>query len=137
MPSSNLIEAGRQDVDLGFQQLITSNQEQTPDHHCQQIKSMDSLLRMLDVRELTLWPRNQQLPTMPVKRRAQEPLELAAGANSPASKRARVEDELLINGESKSNGHRMPLRPQDRDRIDLLGADEVLHEELEEAAATP
>jgi U4/U6.U5 tri-snRNP-associated protein 2 len=31
----------------------------------------------------------------------------------------------------------MPLRPQDRDKIDLLGADEVLHEELEEAAATP
>ncbi|KAF2795631.1 cysteine proteinase [Melanomma pulvis-pyrius CBS 109.77] len=74
-----------------------------------------------------------------VKRQALEPLEDVVDAPSPAPKRARVEDEDMdspppVNG-ATSNGHLMYPRQQDRDRIDILGADAEEHEELEEAGA--
>ncbi|KAF2474736.1 cysteine proteinase [Lindgomyces ingoldianus] len=73
------------------------------------------------------------------KRRALEPLEDIMDAPSPASKRSRMEDDLQspepVNGAS-SNGHLMSPRPQDRERIDIIGAYEEEHEELEEAGAT-
>ncbi|KAF2810432.1 cysteine proteinase [Mytilinidion resinicola] len=74
------------------------------------------------------------------KRRAADSLEDFTAADSPASKRARVDDEandLVPTNGAASNGYMMPLRPQDRDKIDILGAADVEHAELEEAGATP
>ncbi|KAF3040841.1 hypothetical protein E8E11_004901 [Didymella keratinophila] len=72
------------------------------------------------------------------KRQAFEPLEDVVDAPSPASKRARVEDvdmdEPQANG-APSNGRLMSPRPQDQEKIDILGADAEEHEELEEAGA--
>lgn len=73
-----------------------------------------------------------------VKRHALEPLEDVYDAPSPASKRARVEDEEMDSPEpngATSNGHTMHPRPQDEDRIDIAGADAEEHAELEEAGA--
>jgi U4/U6.U5 tri-snRNP-associated protein 2 len=77
-------------------------------------------------------------PTM-VKRQALEPLEDVIDAPSPAMKRAKVEDEEMesppsTNGDT-SNGHLMSPRQQDRDRVDIMGAYNEEHEELEEAGA--
>ena len=97
-----------------------------------------------------------------MKRLAEEPLEEISRDDSPAQKRVRTdiasavnsattsviaseqnidEDAELktkyINGEAGQNGNAMKLRPGERDKIDLLGADSALHEELEEASATP
>jgi len=98
---------------------------------------------------------------IPMKRLAEEPLEEISRDDSPAQKRARTdiapvnsattsviaseqnrdEDAELktkhINGEASQNGNAMKLRPGERDKVDLLGADSALHEELEEASATP
>lgn len=74
------------------------------------------------------------------KRQASESLEELIAADSPASKRARVdeaEDSEPVNGNSASNGHLMSPRPEDRERLDILGAAEEEHAELEEAGATP
>jgi U4/U6.U5 tri-snRNP-associated protein 2 len=74
------------------------------------------------------------------KRRAAEPLEDVMAIDSPASKRARVDneaDDLLPTNGATSNGHLLALRPQDRDRIDILGAADFEQAELEEAGATP
>ncbi|KAJ4408151.1 Ubiquitin carboxyl-terminal hydrolase 10 [Didymella pomorum] len=72
------------------------------------------------------------------KRQAFEPLEDIADAPSPASKRARVEDvemdEPQANG-APGNRRLMSPRPQDQDKIDIVGADTEEHEELEEAGA--
>jgi U4/U6.U5 tri-snRNP-associated protein 2 len=73
------------------------------------------------------------------KRQALEPLEDVVDAPSPASKRARVEDEEMqspgpVNGAS-TNGRLMSPRPQDQDNIDILGAEAEEHAELEEAGA--
>ncbi|KAL1654928.1 Ubiquitin carboxyl-terminal hydrolase 10 [Didymella pomorum] len=72
------------------------------------------------------------------KRQAFEPLEDIADAPSPASKRARVEDvemdEPQANG-APGNRRLMSPRPQDQDKIDIVGADAEEHEELEEAGA--
>ncbi|KAF2435148.1 U4/U6.U5 tri-snRNP-associated protein-like protein [Tothia fuscella] len=75
------------------------------------------------------------------KRRAEEPLEESL-KESPASKRPKVEDApeppqepVIANG---TNGHHlMSPREEDTEKIDILGGDEALHEEMEEAAATP
>ncbi|KAF2255427.1 cysteine proteinase [Trematosphaeria pertusa] len=73
------------------------------------------------------------------KRQALEPLEDVLDAPSPASKRARVDDEEMQTPESlngpPNNGHLMSPRLEDRERIDILGADREEHEELEEAGA--
>jgi len=74
------------------------------------------------------------------KRQASESLEELIAADSPASKRARVdeaEDSEPVNGNSASNGHLMSPRPEDREKLDILGAAEEEHAELEEAGATP
>lgn len=74
------------------------------------------------------------------KRQASESLEELIAADSPASKRARVdeaEDSEPANGNSASNGHLMSPRPEDREKLDILGAAEEEHTELEEAGATP
>ncbi|KAJ9645286.1 Ubiquitin carboxyl-terminal hydrolase 10 [Coniosporium apollinis] len=74
------------------------------------------------------------------KRPAEQPLEDLVAADSPASKRARVEDvpdEPQKNGVPAANGHLMTPRSQEEDQIDTLSAAEQRHEELEEAAATP
>jgi U4/U6.U5 tri-snRNP-associated protein 2 len=77
-------------------------------------------------------------PTM-VKRQALEPLEDVVDAPSPAMKRAKVEDEEMESPPSTnggtSNGHLMSPRQQDRDRVDIMGAYNEEHEELEEAGA--
>jgi U4/U6.U5 tri-snRNP-associated protein 2 len=64
--------------------------------------------------------------------------------DSPASKRPRVEDAPdapepeEVNGSPTANGHHlMSPREVDSEKIDLVGGDEALHEELEETAATP
>ena len=72
------------------------------------------------------------------KRQALEPLEDTVDAPSPASKRARVEDEEMGTPEpssSTTNGHLMLPRKDDQDRIDILGADAEEHAELVEAGA--
>lgn len=74
------------------------------------------------------------------KRQASESLEELIAADSPASKRARVdeaEDSEPVNGNSASNGHLMSPYPEDREKLDILGAAEEEHAELEEAGATP
>ena len=74
------------------------------------------------------------------KRQASESLEELIAADSPASKRARVdeaEDSEPVNGNLASNGHLMSPRPEDREKLDILGAAEEEHAELEEAGATP
>ena len=74
------------------------------------------------------------------KRQASESLEELIAADSPASKRARVdeaEDSEPVNGNFASNGHLMSPRPEDREKLDILGAAEEEHTELEEAGATP
>jgi len=74
------------------------------------------------------------------KRQASESLEELIAADSPASKRARVdeaEDSEPVNGNPASNGHLMSPRPEDREKLDILGAAEEEHTELEEAGATP
>ncbi|KAF2454844.1 hypothetical protein BDY21DRAFT_351749 [Lineolata rhizophorae] len=76
------------------------------------------------------------------KRQAAEPLEDAFNVGSPASKRARVDDEAETpegaDGASPpNNGRLMSPRKQDRQKIDILGADEAEHSEMEEAGATP
>jgi U4/U6.U5 tri-snRNP-associated protein 2 len=83
-------------------------------------------------------PPNPTNPTM-VKRQALEPLEDVVDAPSPAMKRAKVEDEEMesppsTNG-ATSNGHLMSPRQQDRDQVDIMGAYNEEHEELEEAGA--
>ena len=73
------------------------------------------------------------------KRQASESLEELIAADSPASKRARVdeaEDSEPVNGNLASNGHLMSPRPEDREKLDILGAAEEEHAELEEAGAT-
>ncbi|ORX96068.1 hypothetical protein BCR34DRAFT_578870 [Clohesyomyces aquaticus] len=74
------------------------------------------------------------------KRRALEPLEDIMDAPSPASKRSRVDDDMMspepTNG-THSNGHFMSPRLQDREKLDIMGAYEEEHDELEEAGATP
>lgn len=74
------------------------------------------------------------------KRQASESLEELIAADSPASKRARVDDEAEdsepVNGNSVSNGYLMSPRPEDREKLDILGAAEEEHTELEEAGAT-
>ena len=73
------------------------------------------------------------------KRQASESLEELIAADSPASKRARVDDEAEdsepVNGNSASNGYLMSPRPDDREKLDILGAAEEEHAELEEAGA--
>ncbi|KAF2280726.1 U4/U6.U5 tri-snRNP-associated protein 2 [Westerdykella ornata] len=74
------------------------------------------------------------------KRLALEPLEEAVDIPSPASKRARTEENEELLGSAASNGaatngHLMHPRPEDRDKIDILGAADEEHEELEEAGA--
>jgi U4/U6.U5 tri-snRNP-associated protein 2 len=83
------------------------------------------------------------MPPRQSKRRRQDSPE-AIIVDSPASKRPRVEDapdapeHEEVNGSSVSNGHHlMSPRQEDSEKIDLVGGDEALHEELEEAAATP
>ena len=75
------------------------------------------------------------------KRQASEPLEELIAADSPASKRARVDDEAEdsepVNGNSASNGYLMSPRLEDKEKLDILGAAEEEHAELEEAGATP
>lgn len=75
-----------------------------------------------------------------VKRRAEEPLEDVAGADSPASKRVHVEDAqdeaVIENGTPPPNGHLMAPRLHDTERIDIAGAFDEEHGELEEAGAT-
>lgn len=73
------------------------------------------------------------------KRQASETLEEVADVASPAPKRARADSDdapspLPANG-APANGHLMSPRPEDQERIDILGADTVEHEELEEAGA--
>ncbi|KAF2176697.1 cysteine proteinase [Zopfia rhizophila CBS 207.26] len=74
------------------------------------------------------------------KRHALEPLEHVVDVPSPASKRARVEDETQspepVNGATR-NGHLMSPQPKDQDKIDIVGADEEEHAELEESGAIP
>ncbi|KAL5121818.1 Ubiquitin carboxyl-terminal hydrolase 10 [Pleosporales sp. CAS-2024a] len=73
-----------------------------------------------------------------LKRHALEPLEHVLDAPSPASKRARVEDEAMESPEPDrvaTNGHMMPLRPQAQDKVDSAGADAEDHGALEEAGA--
>lgn len=73
------------------------------------------------------------------KRQASESLEELIAADSPASKRARVdeaEDSEPVNGNSASNGHLMSPCPEDREKLDTLGAAEEEHAELEEAGTT-
>jgi U4/U6.U5 tri-snRNP-associated protein 2 len=76
------------------------------------------------------------------KRRHESPEAIIA--DSPASKRPRVQDgteaqepdEVVVG--SPTNGHHlMSPRAVDSQRLDLVGGDQALHEELEEAAATP
>ena len=72
------------------------------------------------------------------KRPALEPLEEMYDAPSPAMKRPKVEDEEMEDSDTNgatSNGHLMAPRPQDQDKIDIVGADAEEHEELEEAGA--
>jgi U4/U6.U5 tri-snRNP-associated protein 2 len=83
------------------------------------------------------------MPPRQSKRRRQESPE-AIVVDSPASKRPRVEDAPNapeadgVNGSSLTNGHHlMSPRQEDSEKIDIVGGDEALHEELEEAAATP
>ncbi|OCK77214.1 cysteine proteinase [Lepidopterella palustris CBS 459.81] len=75
------------------------------------------------------------------KRHASESLEELIASDSPASKRPRVDDEVddseSINEAFAGNGHLMSPRLQDREKIDILGAAEEEHAELEEAGATP
>jgi U4/U6.U5 tri-snRNP-associated protein 2 len=73
------------------------------------------------------------------KRPATEALEDVADVASPASKRARAEDEDMqspapLNG-ATANGRLMSPRPEDRDKLDIIGAHDEGHEELEEAGA--
>lgn len=77
-----------------------------------------------------------------VKRQASEPLEAGAPDESPASKRARVEEASdedatpdVPSGVPAANGHLMSPRPEDKEKIDIVGAAEEEHEELEEAGA--
>jgi U4/U6.U5 tri-snRNP-associated protein 2 len=83
---------------------------------------------------------------MPQKRRATEALEETVGADSPASKKARVEDgdedqdeaqAGFGNGNGANGHHLMSPRREDRERLDIDGGDEAVHAELEEAGATP
>jgi U4/U6.U5 tri-snRNP-associated protein 2 len=72
------------------------------------------------------------------KRRAEDTLDDAISVDSPASKKARVEDDVDEGDQPNgTNGHHrlMEPRPADRERPDLLGGDQALHEELEEAGA--
>ncbi|KAF2092776.1 cysteine proteinase [Rhizodiscina lignyota] len=75
------------------------------------------------------------------KRRAEEPLEDVAATDSPASKRVHIEDAadeaVIDNATPPPNGHLMAPRQEDAEKMDILGAAEVQHEELEEAGATP
>lgn len=72
------------------------------------------------------------------KRQALEPLEDTLDAPSPAPKRARIDDEVEspdpVNG-ATNNGRLMSPRAQDRDKLDILGADKEEHDELIEAGA--
>src|ERR1700712_4875934 len=73
------------------------------------------------------------------KRRAVESLEQLAAADSPSSKRARVEDDVDETSASNgvpSNGHLMsPRDGDDTGTPDILGADRAEHEEMMEAGA--
>ncbi|KAF1815484.1 U4/U6.U5 tri-snRNP-associated protein 2 [Eremomyces bilateralis CBS 781.70] len=70
------------------------------------------------------------------KRRAAEPLEAVAHADSPASKKSKVDDvpdeSELVENDAPTNGHLMNPRTQDAEKLDILGAAEQEHEELEE-----
>ena len=73
------------------------------------------------------------------KRRAVEPLEQLAAADSPSSKRVRIEDavdETSASNGAPTNGHLMsPREEEDSATPDILGADRAEHEEMMEAGA--
>ncbi|PSN65062.1 U4/U6.U5 tri-snRNP-associated protein 2 [Corynespora cassiicola Philippines] len=73
------------------------------------------------------------------KREATEPLEEVADVTSPAPKKVHMEDEELEVPEATngSEGHQRLVspRPEDRDKIDIVGADAEEHAELVEAGA--
>ena len=74
------------------------------------------------------------------KRPALEPLEEMYDAPSPAPKRAKVEDEEMESPQpdgATSNGHLMSPREQYRDKVDITGAYDEEHAELEEAGQLP
>jgi U4/U6.U5 tri-snRNP-associated protein 2 len=80
----------------------------------------------------------QLLAITMVKRHALEPLEDVMDAPSPGPKRAKVEDEEMESPEPNgdtTNGHLMHSRPQDEQKVDIIGADAEEHAELEEAGA--
>ena len=78
---------------------------------------------------------------MSKKRRAADSLGDIIGTESPASKKPRVDDEEEEQdwaGNGSTNGHHlMSPRREDREKLDIEGGDEAIHEELEEAGATP
>lgn len=111
--------------------------------------------------EVHLEPLEAKERLLPMKRKAPAPLERETPDLSPAEKRARTgksrdlpvtlsapkpgrfsedgstENEEHVNGDSGLNGDEMRVRPGEQDNVDLAGADAILHEELEEAHATP
>lgn len=79
---------------------------------------------------------------MSKKRRATDSLDEFIGTESPASKKPRVDDEedeqdWAGNGTGSNGHHLMSPRRVDREKLDVEGGDEAIHEELEEAGATP
>jgi U4/U6.U5 tri-snRNP-associated protein 2 len=80
---------------------------------------------------------------MSKKRRAPDSLDEVIATESPASKKPRVdvveeeEQDWAGNGNGTNGHHLMSPRREDREKLDIEGGDEAIHEELEEAGATP